>query len=426
MPSTSRRAARTRSGWRARRVRRDRARRDAAGPRRLRRPAASSARDGVWTPVLMLTARDAVEDRVEGLDTGADDYLVKPFSFAELLARLRALVRRAPGRAAALLEVGDLRLDPAAHRAWRGDDRARAVGEGVRAARALHAAGRRGALARAAPRRRLGHGLREPLERRRRLRPLPAREDRPAVRPPLARDGARRRLPAAGRRRREPAADPGPADARRSRSRWRSCSRAIGAFVYVRVGQALLDDRRPDAARSGGRGGGTPRGEDGGRCSTATRAAAERSRRCSAPTDGVVTLVAARGCRRCSARATLRRALGGKTIAATGRRCAGLRGRLARCSRSRSGRAARERARRRPLARGARGDARPAAPRVPGRRARSRCCSHRSPATASLPPRCARSRRCAAARRRSPPRLAGQPAARCRRRATRSRGSPRR
>ncbi|MBV8395061.1 MAG: response regulator transcription factor [Actinobacteria bacterium] len=75
----------------------------------------------IWTPVLLLTARDAVEDRVQGLDTGADDYLVKPFSFSELLARLRALVRRAPGERPAVLEVGDLRLDPAARRAWRGD-----------------------------------------------------------------------------------------------------------------------------------------------------------------------------------------------------------------------------------------------------------------------------------------------------------------
>jgi two-component system OmpR family response regulator len=75
----------------------------------------------VWAPVLFLTARDEVADRVRGLDTGADDYLVKPFSFAELLARLRALVRRAPGERPAELEAGDLRLDPAAHRAWRGE-----------------------------------------------------------------------------------------------------------------------------------------------------------------------------------------------------------------------------------------------------------------------------------------------------------------
>ncbi|MGH3049031.1 MAG: response regulator [Gaiellaceae bacterium] len=76
--------------------------------------------DGVWSPVLMLTARDDVDDRVTGLDAGADDYLVKPFSFDELLARLRALRRRAPLERPAVLEVGELRLDPAEHRAWRG------------------------------------------------------------------------------------------------------------------------------------------------------------------------------------------------------------------------------------------------------------------------------------------------------------------
>ncbi len=75
---------------------------------------------GVWTPVLMLTARDAIEDRVAGLDAGADDYLPKPFSFAELLARLRALVRRGSGERPVVLEVGDLRLDPATHQVWRG------------------------------------------------------------------------------------------------------------------------------------------------------------------------------------------------------------------------------------------------------------------------------------------------------------------
>ena len=74
----------------------------------------------VWSPVLMLTARDAVEDRVSGLDAGADDYLVKPFSFVELLARLRALGRRGTGERPTVLEVGDLRLDPATRRVWRG------------------------------------------------------------------------------------------------------------------------------------------------------------------------------------------------------------------------------------------------------------------------------------------------------------------
>jgi len=77
--------------------------------------------NGVWAPVLMLTARDAVDDRVSGLDAGADDYLAKPFAFEELLARLRALTRRAPAARPPVLEIGDLRLDPAAHKAWRGD-----------------------------------------------------------------------------------------------------------------------------------------------------------------------------------------------------------------------------------------------------------------------------------------------------------------
>jgi two-component system OmpR family response regulator len=76
---------------------------------------------GIWAPVLMLTARDSVEDRVAGLDAGADDYLTKPFSFAELLARLRALARRGAVERPTELVVGDLRLDPAKRRAWRGE-----------------------------------------------------------------------------------------------------------------------------------------------------------------------------------------------------------------------------------------------------------------------------------------------------------------
>ena len=75
---------------------------------------------GVWAPVLMLTARDSIEDRVAGLDTGADDYLVKPFAFAELVARLRALARRGELERPTVLEVGDLRLDPATRKVWRG------------------------------------------------------------------------------------------------------------------------------------------------------------------------------------------------------------------------------------------------------------------------------------------------------------------
>jgi two-component system OmpR family response regulator len=76
---------------------------------------------GVEAPILMLTARDAVEDRIEGLDTGADDYLVKPFDFGELLARLRALARRPPVRHGPVLQVGDLVLDPAKRQVRRGD-----------------------------------------------------------------------------------------------------------------------------------------------------------------------------------------------------------------------------------------------------------------------------------------------------------------
>jgi two-component system OmpR family response regulator len=78
-------------------------------------------RDGVWAPVLMLTARGSLDDRVVGLDGGADDYMVKPFAFAELLARLRALVRRGTVERPPVIEVGDLRLDPGTREVWRGD-----------------------------------------------------------------------------------------------------------------------------------------------------------------------------------------------------------------------------------------------------------------------------------------------------------------
>jgi two-component system, OmpR family, response regulator len=77
--------------------------------------------DGVWAPVLILTARDALEDRIDGLDAGADDYLTKPFAFAELLARLRALVRRGAPERPIVLTVGDLALDPATHDVRRGE-----------------------------------------------------------------------------------------------------------------------------------------------------------------------------------------------------------------------------------------------------------------------------------------------------------------
>jgi DNA-binding response OmpR family regulator len=78
-------------------------------------------RQRLRTPILLLTARDAVDDRVRGLDSGADDYLVKPFAFQELLARVRALVRRAMPEPSAVLSVADLTADPATHRVQRGD-----------------------------------------------------------------------------------------------------------------------------------------------------------------------------------------------------------------------------------------------------------------------------------------------------------------
>jgi DNA-binding response OmpR family regulator len=78
--------------------------------------------EGIWTPVLMLTAKDGEFDEAEALDTGADDYVTKPFSYVVLVARLRALIRRGAAERPAVLEAGDLRFDPAARRAWRGED----------------------------------------------------------------------------------------------------------------------------------------------------------------------------------------------------------------------------------------------------------------------------------------------------------------
>jgi len=77
--------------------------------------------ENIWTPILVLTARDADSDQVSALDTGADDYLTKPFSYAVLVARLRALVRRGATERPVVVTAGDLRLDPAARRAWRGE-----------------------------------------------------------------------------------------------------------------------------------------------------------------------------------------------------------------------------------------------------------------------------------------------------------------
>jgi DNA-binding response OmpR family regulator len=77
--------------------------------------------EGIWTPILMLTAKDGEYDEAEALDTGADDFVTKPFSFLVLLARLRALIRRGAGERPVVLQAGDLRFDPGARRVWRGD-----------------------------------------------------------------------------------------------------------------------------------------------------------------------------------------------------------------------------------------------------------------------------------------------------------------
>ena len=146
---------------------------------------------GTWSPVLMLTARDAVEDRVEGSTpartTTSRSRSPSPSSWPACGRSSAAPPVERPTE----LEVGDLRLDPASRRVWRGETEVAPLGEGVRAPRDVHAPSRRGALPLPPPRALLGLRLREPLERRRRLRPLPAREDRPAVRPHVARDRAR-------------------------------------------------------------------------------------------------------------------------------------------------------------------------------------------------------------------------------------------
>src|SRR5580693_4407429 len=111
----------------------------------------------------MLTARDAVDDRVRGLDAGADDYLVKPFSLLELAARLRALARRDDRARPAVLAEGDLKLDPAPKRAWRDGAELRLSPQGVRAARTVPAASRRGAHPVPDPGRGLGLRLRREL-----------------------------------------------------------------------------------------------------------------------------------------------------------------------------------------------------------------------------------------------------------------------
>ncbi|SRR5216684_3341085 len=114
---------------------------------------------GIWVPVLMLTARDSVGDRVRGLDAGADDYLVKPFSLLELAARLRALARRDDRSRPVILAEGDLKLDPGLQAGLASGDRASAVPEGVRPARVVPPASGHRALSLTDHRRRVGFRL---------------------------------------------------------------------------------------------------------------------------------------------------------------------------------------------------------------------------------------------------------------------------
>ena len=169
-------------------LRRDRARRDAARAATASRSAARCASAACWAPVLMLTARGQVADRIRGLDAGADDYLVKPFDFGELLARLRALLRRAPGAApAACWRSATCVVDPATHEVARAGAAGRAHRARVRRARVPRPPRRaRSSPARAA-RPRLGRELRGLDEHRRRLRRLPARASSSAVGRPLIR-----------------------------------------------------------------------------------------------------------------------------------------------------------------------------------------------------------------------------------------------
>ena len=156
---------------------------------------------GEWTPIIMVTARDGVDDRIRGLDAGADDYLSKPFAFGELLARLRALARRDPGERPVIITVGALRLDPASAQVWRGEHEIRLS---TREFALLEAFMR-------SPGQVLSHSqlldaawdmTRVPVQRHRGLHPLSPGKDRSAVRRTVAGDCSRDGLQAAPRRRR--------------------------------------------------------------------------------------------------------------------------------------------------------------------------------------------------------------------------------
>ena len=151
--------------------------------------------EGNWTPVLMLTAKDGEWDQVEALDTGADDYVTKPFSFAILVARLRALIRRGAIERPVILEAGDLRLDPATRRVWR--DGAEVSLTAREFAVLEHLLRHRGQVLskRDVIAGRVGRRLRGRSEHRRGVCRPSAPEARPALRSHGDRDRAGRRLP---------------------------------------------------------------------------------------------------------------------------------------------------------------------------------------------------------------------------------------
>ena len=345
----------------------------------------------------MLTARDAVEDRITGLDVGADDYLLKPFSFGELLARLRALVRRAPARA-----PGDARGRDASARPGRAAGLARRDRARTSPAKAF-------ALLEAFMRRRARSSPADQLldaawdsafESRSNIVDVYVRYLREQVGADDDRDRARRRLPAARGRR----------VIARLPIRLRLTLpfalvmavvlAATGFLIYRRVGADAALVGRPGAARPGGRGDARAWQHGPRRRSTATRPAGRRSGSSSPRT---ARFSSRRPARLRRARRRCRRSgdvLAGRTLLRE-RRDPGPRRRLADPggARPRGRRAGGRRAR--GVARVARRDARPAAPRVPARRRARARCSRPSPATGWPRARCGRSRRCAAAPRRS-------------------------
>ena len=155
--------------------------------------------EGNWTPILMLTAKDGVWDEVEGLDTGADDYLTKPFSYAVLIARLRALRRRGARARPTVLEAGELRLDPATRRVWLRDEQIDAHPPRVRDPRVPAAPSRRGVVETRHPRPRMGFRLRRRSQHRRGIRAQTPHQAAPAGRRRGHRNRSGRRVPA-GRR----------------------------------------------------------------------------------------------------------------------------------------------------------------------------------------------------------------------------------